>query len=306
MRNYFQIRYYFVDMSSATVYNCPVGKGEYRIGGTHMPKRAPRNVVPLKRDLSKHFRADLAKDRNIIGQKIAAARKKAGLSQPELSELLLRNGVHILTPGLSKWEKGETIPNAYQLLALCDALNIETGLQYFMGVPALKREALNNEGLRMLNSYREYLESKPRYTNQHRVEMIRMRVSQLPASAGYGDYLDDESFETMQFPASAVPDGADFAVPVDGDSMEPLFHDGELAWIQLTPEVNVGDIGLFILDGSGYIKLYDEREPEDAEEYIDSNGFLHPQIVLISQNDSYEPMVITPEMDFRVVGKVLK
>ena len=113
--------------------------------------------------------------------------------------------------------------------------------------------------------------------------------------------------ETREFPASSVPDGADFAVPVDGDSMEPLYQDGQLAWVQLTPNLNVGDVGLFVVDGHGYIKTYDEREPgdEEYEDYLDSDGVLHPQVVLISQNKAYAPKIITPAMDFRVVGRVL-
>ena len=44
---------------------------------------------------------------------------------------------------------------------------------------------------------------------------------------------------------------------------------------------------------------------EEYEEYLDSDGVLHPQVVLISQNKAYPPKIITPAMDFRVVGRVL-
>jgi phage repressor protein C with HTH and peptisase S24 domain len=61
------------------------------------------------------------------------------------------------------------------------------------------------------------------------------------------------------------------------------------------------------VDGHGYIKTYDEREPDEDEyeEFIDSDGVLHPQVVLISQNKEYQPKIIKPDMDFRVVGRVL-
>ncbi len=266
-----------------------------------------RKPIPLYRDLSRHFRADLARERNILGGKIREARKKAGLTQGELSALLSRFGVSVKTPGVNKWETGESVPNAYQLMALCHALEIENGLAFFTGPVAGGNEVLNAQGLRMLESYRGFLEDNPRYTVRHHVEMIEMPVSLLPASAGCGDFLDGESMEKREFPASAVPEGADFAVPVDGDSMEPLYHDGQLAWIQLTPNLNVGDVGLFIADGQGYIKTYDEREPEKEryEDYLDSDGILHPRVVLLSQNPAYEPKAITPGMDFRIVGRVL-
>ena len=265
------------------------------------------NIISFPKDISKHFQADMAKERNVLGRKIAEARKKAGITQGELSELLTHFGVHVKTPGVNKWEKGETVPNAYQLVALCHALNIEGGLDFFTGPVIPKKEVLNAQGLRMLNSYREFLESNPRYTINYHVAMIEMPVSLLPASAGYGDFLGDENMERREFPASSVPDGADFAVPVDGDSMEPLYQDGQLAWIQKTVSLNVGDVGLFVVDGHGFIKTYDEQEPgdEEYEEYLDSDGVLHPQVVLISQNKAYEPKIITPTMDFRVVGRVL-
>ena len=264
-------------------------------------------VIPFHRDLSRHFQADIAKERNILGKKIAEARKKVGITQPQLSELLTHFGVHVKTPGVNKWEKGETVPNAYQLMALCHALDIEDGLDYFTGPVVPKKDVLNTEGQRLLREYREYLESKDRYTVRHHVAMVTMPVSLLAASAGLGDYLDDENFEMKEFPASTVPDGAQFAVPVDGDSMEPLYKDGQLVWVQQCTDLNVGDVGLFVVDGHGYIKTYDEQEPDedDIEDYIDSDGLLHPQIVLISQNEAYKPKVITPSMDFRIVGRVL-
>ncbi len=264
-------------------------------------------LIPLYRDLSQRFQADLAKERNILGRKISVARKKAGLTQSELSAQLSHFGVYVKTPGVNKWENGETVPNAYQLIALCHALKIENGLDYFTGPVIPEKDVLNAQGQRMLGSYRRFLENDPKYTVSYHVNMIEMPVSLLPASAGYGDFLDEENMEMREFPANAVPDGADFAVPVDGDSMEPLYHDGQLAWIHLTPVLNVGDVGLFVIDGHGYIKTYDEREPDadTSEEYLDGDGILHPQIVLISQNTAYAPKVVTPSMDFRIVGRVL-
>lgn len=265
------------------------------------------NILYFKRDISKHFQADMAKERNVLGRKIGEARKKAGITQGELSKLLTHFGVHVKTPGVNKWEKGETVPNAYQLMALCHALNIEDGLDFFTGPVMPRKEVLNAQGLRLLNAYRDFLEGNPRYTVNYEVTMIEMPVSLYPASAGFGEYLDGEEMDKQEFPASSVPDGADFAVPVDGDSMEPLYQDGQLVWVHQTPNINVGDVGLFLIDGHGYIKTYDERMPDedDFESYLDSYGVLHPQVVLISQNKKYKPKVIEPGMDFRVVGRVL-
>ena len=272
-----------------------------------MGNEKAERIILLHRDLHKHFHADIAKERNILGKKIAQARKKTGITQPELSELLKHFGVQVKTPGVNKWEKGETVPNAYQLMALCHALNIENGLDYFTGPIVPKKDVLNTQGQRLLREYREFLESKDRYINHHQIAMVTMPVSLLSASAGYGDFLDEEHFEMQEFPASTVPEGAQFAVPVDGDSMEPLYKDGQLVWVQKCTNLNEGDVGLFVVDGHGYIKTYKEQEPDkdNLEDFIDSDGLLHPQIILISQNKAYKPKVITPSMSFRVIGRVL-
>ena len=266
-----------------------------------------KKIIALHPDLSSRYQADKAKEKNIIGKKINAARKKLGITQTDFAKSLSPYGVRIKTPGVNKWENGETVPNAYQLLAVCHALQIEGGLEYFTGPLIHRKEILNTEGLRMLHQFREFLESRPKYTNQHQVEIIRKPVSLYPASAGIGDFLDDEQFEWKEFPASAVPGDADFAVPVDGDSMEPLYVNGQLAWVQLTPQLNVGETGLFVIDGEGFIKTYDERLPDEQERemYLDSNGVLHPQIVLISQNEKFGPKIIKPGMNFRIIGRVL-
>ena len=58
-----------------------------------------------------------------------------------------------------KWEKGVTVPNAYQLFAICDALEIPDISQYFMQMG----EGLNAEGMKKLYEFREDLLASGRY-----------------------------------------------------------------------------------------------------------------------------------------------
>ena len=265
-------------------------------------------VTPFDSQFSKHYRADLAKERNLIGKKIGEARRLCKITQGELADRLAHYGVSVKNPAVNKWENGENVPSAYQLIALCHALEIQSGLAFFTGEIPPVQDTLNAEGLRMLNHYRAFLEQSKRYTQHNRISMVSMKVSLLPASAGFGDFLDDEQYEMVDFPESSVPSGSDFAVHVDGDSMEPLYLDGQLVWVQRCGNIHPGEVGLFVVDGEGYIKTYSERMPDEnnMEEYIDSNGVLHPQIELISYNSKYAPKAITPEMDFRIIGRILK
>lgn len=249
-------------------------------------------------------------EENYVGKKIAEARKKRGLSLNAFSELLNSYGLAIQRQGLGKWELGIAVPNAYQLLAVCHALDIEDGVEYFTGYPA-KAQVLNDVGLQKVADYRQDLIASGRYKPKAAVNTkiiyIDKPVSTLPASAGTGAFLDDDNFEMVSFPENSVPNNADFGVRVSGDSMEPVYHDGQIVWVQECSSLNSGDVGLFMYDGNGYIKVYEEQEPDESirESFISSDGTLRMQPVLISYNKAYEPKAVSPELSFQIAGRVL-
>lgn len=196
-----------------------------------------------------------AKDRecNYIGNQIRAARKSMKLSLEQLSQILMGYGVDIGRVAVNKWEKGISIPSAYQLLAVCAALHLEDGFDYF--VSNTKRPLLNAEGRRKVKEYREDLIASGKYREVPPVLEIRyldMPVSDLPVSAGTGAFLDEGNFEMVSFPESSIPDGAEFGVRVSGDSMEPVYHDGQIVWVQRCETLRTGEVGVMIYDGQGY------------------------------------------------------
>ena len=246
------------------------------------------------------YNAEEARRQNEIGGRIMQARRALRLTQGEVASALALRGIRVQTAAVSKWEKGDSVPGAYQLAALCDILEIP-----LFG----EADRLNEEGRKMLAGYRGYLESLPAYRRRpaHPGTVVEMNVSALPASAGFGEALDNNLFERRTFPASSVPAGAAFAVRVSGDSMEPVLHDGQYAWIEECPRLNPGEVGLFVVDGEGFIKVYDEQAPEgdEAENYTDSEGVRHPQAILVSCNKAYAPKIIASGTEFRIVGRVL-
>ena len=252
------------------------------------------------------YRADLAREKNALGKKISEARRARNLTQAELSALLKDYGVHVQTPAVNKWESGETVPGAYQLLALCHALDIRRGLEFFTGRLASPADPLNAEGRRMLKHYRGYLESQERYlTPLREPAVIRVRLSTLPASAGTGDFLSEGEYEWMDFPESVVPRGTDFAVRVHGDSMEPAYQDGQIVFFERCDRLDPGEVGLFAYEGQGYIKLYPEHAPGDGEQeqYLDSYGAVHPRAALVSLNPAYAPIEVAAPLT--VFGRAL-
>lgn len=82
-----------------------------------------------------------------------------------------------------------------------------------------------------------------------------------PAAAGYSVPLDGADFE-MLLVDDNVPPQADYAVDIQGDSMYPYIKDGDMVYVQKDAEINVGDVGIFCVDGVMYCKQYyidDER-----------------------------------------------
>jgi len=78
----------------------------------------------------------------------------------------------------------------------------------------------------------------------------------LPVSAGPGVYLDDTAAEEINIPDNEKTASADFALRISGNSMEPKYHDGDVVLVEAADAVEVGELGIFILDGNGYFKKF--------------------------------------------------
>ena len=268
-----------------------------------------KNRLSLEARRSGHYDAGAEYARNAVGKKIAAERRRRGLSQGEFAALLADYGIRIGLRGYAKWETGETVPNAYQMLAIYHALQPPEGARWLVG----GEESLDAEGLRRLDEYREDLVASGRYRPAAKlegraVEYREALFSRLRPSAGPGNFLDEENFEKRLFPADSIPAGADFALEVDGSSMEPVYRDGQILWVQLCSSLRVGEAGLMSYDGLSYLKVYGEQPPPEEllPWFTDSEGKVFPQPVLISYNaEKYPPVPVHPEKGFSIIGRVL-
>ena len=271
-------------------------------------KNTTEKVIPLNLKKANIYMAEEEHQLGVLASRIKEARERVGMSKKELHRQLLRRGIEVAYLSVVRWEQNEGIPNAYQLLAICDILDIPDSYTYFMNCGG----DLNAEGLRKLAEYHADLVATGKYqptpaVRQPVTKYVKMPVSTLPVSAGTGDFLDEGNFEMLRFPESSVPYGAEFAVRVDGDSMEPVYQDRQLVWVQKCSELRPGEVGIFVLDGDGFIKAYEEQEPEEDEldEYTDSNGIVHNKPVLISYNEAYAPRAVKPASRFEIIGRVL-
>ena len=109
----------------------------------------------------------------------------------------------------------------------------------------------------------------------------------LPVSAGVGEFLADAArVEDILIPDDARTTEADFALRISGDSMEPKYKSGDILLIQSTEAVEEGELGVFILDGSGYFKKYGGD-------------------CLISLNPHYAPIPLKDFEDVSCCGRVV-
>lgn len=115
-------------------------------------------------------------------------------------------------------------------------------------------------------------------------------VFDAPAAAGTGlpVLTEEQGFEPYE--EGQIPKGSSFGIRISGDSMEPLFSDGDLVYVEKAQEISHGQIGIFLLNGESLCKKFEIREGESY---------------LISFNPAYPPIHVLESDDMKLVGRVL-
>ena len=202
-------------------------------------------------------------EKNELGQNIARIRQQRGLSRPQLAEKL-----GMTLGGVSAWEYGRTRPDLGSLKRLCEALGVSSdellGIEGGFCLSPKERELLTSfrnlpqneqryvEGLIRLmlgqgenaQAQAEEAASVPAHTRRPRRQIRSFPLSPLSMCAGEGIYLSDGGQgETIRLVACEELKNCDEVVRISGDSMEPRFHDGDLALVQHIGRTGVDDEG---------------------------------------------------------------
>lgn len=180
-------------------------------------------------------------------------------------------GVQKLYPG---WVKGKNYlpsPNYYPEVE--DVKMIE------------KYHALDDHGKKIVTLVLD--EEYNRVTTENAVStteqpnIIQLSFSGAKVSAGIGDELMDyEQWEKVSVQETADSRKADFILIVDGDSMEPQYSNDDYVMVRSQPAVDIGQIGIFDVDGKGYMKKF------GGDRLISLNS-KYPDII-ISEDDKYK------------------
>ena len=108
----------------------------------------------------------------------------------------------------------------------------------------------------------------------------------MPVSAGVGVFVESPASDDIMIPDNERTREADFALRISGNSMEPKYRDGDVLLVANSDYVEVGELGIFILDGNGYFKIYGGDR-------------------LISMNSMYGDILLKDFEDVSCVGRVI-
>jgi len=225
------------------------------------------------------------------------------MSQLELAARLREEGIDVGSKTISAWETGRNEISARIFLHLCRILEIPDCLEeYFGHNPNNPLALLNAAGKEKALSYIDLLLYPQSYVKEPHITpytaassqkdgIKKLRLYDARVSAGSGDFLDSDYYTTIEVPEEEAR-GADFAVTISGDSMEPLFRDRDIVFVHRQETLENGEIGIFSLDNKAYIKKFNNV------------GFA---VFLMSLNPRYLPIPVDPNRDsFRIFGKVCR
>ena len=234
-----------------------------------------------------------------FGENLIAIRKTRGMSRKALAEKL---GIPYTT--LRNYETGQREPGHKILIAIARIFSVSVDELIGFKPPQKQKPAasepdtaaniakrygcLDDHGKRMVCAVVSEEERRIQALQKPAPEdnVIRVHWNNQPASAGEGFDLSDEHMYQWTVRYNELTRKADFCLDVQGHSMEPKFHDGDTVLIRQQPAVDVGEVGLFIVDGKGFIK----KQGPDR---------------LISLNPESKDIWPGEYSDVRCVGKVL-
>ncbi len=172
---------------------------------------------------------------------------------------------------VSNWECGRTRPDMNLIPAICRALQITLYDLYGETPPAdslTAREKALVAGYRKLNLGSQYAVDRAVETLQFvqsvadRPEVRKLLYFSRSLAAGAADPTEfEQDAEPYYLYASPEVQRSDYVFSVNGDSMEPDYHTGDLVLVEKLSggvALRYGEIGAFIVGNETYIKRYEK------------------------------------------------
>ena len=230
---------------------------------------------------------------NTLGDRIKKYRNLRNMTQQYLANMLGESSGSVIY----NWEKGIGHPDCDKLVKLCDVLDISA--DELLGCKSMAQRHTATEWT-MLQKYRtldehgkevvdylidsEYKRIALR-SRKHKARLLTVDYYNYPASAGTGNFLDTETPEQILVKETAEAEDADYVIAVSGDSMEPTYHDGDKVFVEKCDSVDIGEVGIFIVNSEVYIKEFGNQ-------------------CLISHNKKYKPIRLGENDSIYFCGRV--
>ena len=194
----------------------------------------------------------------------------------KVSQTAVAKHLGVTRAAYNSWEKGKYIPNKKNLDELALYFNVET--TYFESEYEIVNKYLQ---LNEINQKKLLTMANELYISQLYKYQVHAKLS-----AGLGNfYYEDYEFDTVYFDKDISYDIASW---IDGDSMEPKYHSGDVALIKKTG---------YDFDGLVYAVVYNE------ETYIKKVFLEENTVRLVSINDNYKDIIASIE-EVNIVGVV--
>ena len=218
---------------------------------------------------------------NTFSEVLSSLMKSKDMSDTELADLL---GVNRST--IVRWRKGIRSPKLETIPEIAKIFNVDP--KVFIGKSDSSEITTIYNQLEPPRQKKVYSFAEKELENQNKV--VNFPVYGKTAAGTTPVTYGDPDVEHKDF--SSVPAGADVALVVSGDSMEPLISDGSIVFYKIQPHVENGEIAIVEIEGDG---VTCKRVKFDYE---------NKQIILQSENDQYEDMVLS-NSQIRILGKVI-
>lgn len=206
-----------------------------------------------------------------FADRLKEARLKNGYTQEQIAEK-----IGIAKSTYTGYEKGNREPNVYTIGKLMEELGVDANFLW-QDETTFPFELSYNEMENLVKKYRildlygqelvDFILNKeyerctaapdPADTTPIRLINYYYRL----ASAGTGQILFDmPPTKRIEIPDIPKYRKVDYAIGVNGDSMKPTYNDGDMLLVEMTEEIEVGEIGIFSVDGDCYVKELGKNE----------------------------------------------
>lgn len=236
--------------------------------------------------------------------KLKEGRLNKGLKQSDVTKL---TGIKNTT--LSNYENGNTEPDMDTFLKLCHLYELDyaeiLGEAYDYRLPGFSID-IKKSDITILEKYhaldptgRAHVDAVLQWESEHKVQLhqavssapvdtLSVRIIQYyqrPASAGNGQIVfDGVPVKPLEIPDVPEYRRVSYAVGVNGQSMEPLYEDGDILLVEPTCQIEQGEVGIFIVGDKAYVKELGKTE-------------------LISKNKEHKNIPLTE--DTKCMGRVV-